>query len=190
MKGRENVNHTVVVDIDNTLWDLAPVFFDRLKEVSPDIPSFAEWEKWRFWDRIVEPKTFYGILREIHLSQDTFEPFSQSRPFLEGLKALGSHIIIASHRDTAGLDAAARWFEKYGLLYDEFHFSNDKSILFDACCAVVDDSPPVLDQAQKAGLIRAGLAYPWNELSGHPVFNSLMEILEFLKKECREKSGR
>lgn len=182
------LNTTVCVDIDNTLWDLAPVLAARLKEINPDVPPFDDWEKWRFWESIVESKSFYRILREIHLAQDTFVPFPQSRVFLEGLKAMGCRIIIASHRDKAGLGAAARWFEKYELPYDEFHFSNDKSVLFNACCAVIDDSPLVLDKAERAGLIRAGLAYPWNEWSGHPVFGSLLEILEYVKKECRARS--
>ena len=28
----------IIVDIDNTLWDLAPVFFEYLQKYNPDIP--------------------------------------------------------------------------------------------------------------------------------------------------------
>jgi hypothetical protein len=48
---------------------------------------------------------------------------------------------------------------------------SDKSVLFDSCLAIVDDSPATLDKAAQAGILCAGLREPWNAGTGHPLFS-------------------
>ena len=73
-----------------------------------------------------------------------------------------------------------RWLRQNGLLFDEIHLSNDKSVLFPESWAIIDDSPITLDKAARTGIIRAGLLNPWNENSGHPLFNNLLEVLGYI----------
>jgi hypothetical protein len=38
----------IVVDIDNTLWDFAPVLWERLRRINPEVLRPEEWNEWRF----------------------------------------------------------------------------------------------------------------------------------------------
>lgn len=176
-----SVMRRIVVDIDNTLWNLAPVLQERLKAANPDVPPSPLWYKWDFWIEYLPDKVIYRVLREIHLDQERYTPYPESRGFLLGLKEMDCHIIIASHREQEAFDATIRWLEKNELAFDEIHLSHDKTVLFDNCWAVVDDSPIILEKARKAHIIRAGLRNPWNEAEDHPLFDSLTEVLAYLK---------
>jgi HAD superfamily hydrolase (TIGR01509 family) len=173
----------IVVDIDNTLWDFAPVLYEHLAAVSPNIPAVDRWGEWEFWEDDLDSKTFYRILKTIHMKQEEFVPYEDARPFLMALREDGFHIIIASHRESDSAGPTRRWLDRYGLPYDQIHLSNDKSVLFDQSVAIVDDSPSTLEKARKAGLVRAGLRRPWNSRTDHPLFNTLHEILVYLEKE-------
>ncbi|MBE0426772.1 MAG: hypothetical protein IBX72_09005 [Nitrospirae bacterium] len=172
----------IIVDIDNTLWDFASVFQERIKEVAPEIPPVNEWE-WDFYMEYISIEELSRICNEIHREQDLFTPFPASRFFLNSLLDEGYQVIIASHRDENSRAATERFMQKYNLPYTGLHLSNDKTILFDTCRAIVDDAPHLLDEAKKKGLICTGLLRPWNKNSEHPLFNSLEEVLDYLLKE-------
>lgn len=171
----------VVVDIDNTLWHFAPVLYERMKEVNPQVIPFEEWNKFDFWKSFMPTKTFYSIIKGIHMDQEQFTPYPDARLFLSSLKDMGIYIIIASHREKESLDVTINWLKKYDLVFHEIHLSFDKSVLFDDCWAVVDDSNFVLDKAANAGIIGTGLKMPWNEHGNYMVFDNLIEILKYLK---------
>ena len=171
----------IIVDIDNTLWDLAPVLYEHLKRVAPALPPPARWEEWNFLAGYAEDKDLYKTLRDIHSVQDRFGVYPDAAQFLANLKNDGLYIIIASHREKGTMDATLRWLKKHGLLFDEVHLSNDKTVLFDDCWAVVDDSPLTLEKAEQAGIIRTGLRNPWNEKEDHPLFDCLDDIYAYLK---------
>ena len=118
------------------------------------------------------------------MEQDRFQPYNEARGFLGRLKENGFYIVIASHRERETLPATRRWLEKNALPFDEIHLSYDKSVLFDWCWAIIDDSPVTLDKARSAGIIRAGLKNPWNERENHPLFASLHEIYDYLQTKC------
>jgi FMN phosphatase YigB (HAD superfamily) len=174
----------IIVDIDNTLWDLAPVLHQYLMEVNPAMPGPADWHQWDFWRGIVSEKDLYKVLREIHMEQDRFGVYPESGQFLARLKKEGFYIIIASHREKGTLDATVRWLEKHKLSFDEVHLSHDKTVLFPDCWAIVDDSPVTLDKAAEAGVVGVGLRNPWNEEKDHPLFSNLSEIFDYLQKQC------
>jgi hypothetical protein len=173
----------IVVDIDNTLWDLAPVLYERMREVSPDLPPAAEWREWDFWRSYVKPEAIYAILDAIHMEQDGFPPFADAAEFLAALKGMGFYIVVASHRRQGALDPTTRWLRKNYLVYDEIHLSHDKTVLFDSCWGVIDDSPETLGKARDSGIVRAGLRNPWNEGEDHPLFDSLKQISEYLQTQ-------
>jgi hypothetical protein len=177
----------VIVDIDNTLWNLAPELWRQLQAINPQVPPPEKWKDWDFWEEHVRTKDIYHALWEVHRRQDQYAPYPESRAFLAALKARGSYIIIASHREKGTLDPTVRWLRKYDLAFDDVHLSHDKSVLFDSCWAIVDDSPVTLAKAAKAGIIRAGLRNPWNEGLDHPLFNNLIEVLAFLDLKLKEE---
>lgn len=174
----------IIIDIDNTLWDLAPVLYERLQTASPGFPHHSQWHNWSFWKGLIPAERLYGIVRDVHMDQETFEPYSDSRGFLERLRRKGFHIIIASHREKQTYASTERWLHKHGLPFDEIHLSYDKTVLFDDCWAVVDDSPVTLEAARRAGIVRAGLKNPWNEFEDHPLFADLGEIYRYLETQC------
>ncbi|RPJ56732.1 MAG: HAD family hydrolase [Dehalococcoidia bacterium] len=178
----------IIVDIDNTLWDLAPVFYEKLHEVNPEIPPPARWHAWDFWKGFVPERVLYGILQDIHSRQDAFAPYPEAKPFLSCLKEKGFYIIIASHREKGTFDAAQRWLIGNDLPFDEVHLSYDKTVLFDECWAIVDDSPVTLEKARAAGIVRVGLKNPWNEKEDHPLFENLPEALNYLQSRCLQRS--
>ncbi|HBA54468.1 hypothetical protein [Syntrophorhabdus aromaticivorans] len=180
----------IAVDIDNILWDFSPVFWEKLRQINPTIIPPTVWDKWGFWETYVTKKQFYTAIKEIHLEQDRYLPFDGAQPFLASLKERGFYIIIASHRVPETRTATEKWLLKNGLAYDELHLSNDKSIIFKDLCAVVDDSPSVLDRARDAGIIRVGLRCPWNKETDHPLCESLEEILTYLDRSCTTPGTR
>jgi hypothetical protein len=177
---------TVIVDIDNTLWDFTSVLYERMKEVSPTVSPPSEWRVFDFWQSYFSMRAFYSFITGIHRDQDLFPPYPDARAFLEGLREQGFRITIASHREKGTLDPTIRWLDKNHLPFDEVHLSNDKSVLFNDCWAIVDDSPSTLQKAKLAGIIRTGLRFPWNEQEDHPLFDSLHEILDYLIKKSHQ----
>ena len=175
---------TIIVDIDNTLWDLAPVLYRHLKAVAPEIPSLTQWTDWDFWKGFISEKSLYAIIRDIHMHQDQYGVYQEAKQFLASLKEKGLCIIIAGHREKGTLDATVRWLQKHNLSYDEVHLSHDKSVLFDGCWAIVDDSPITLEKATKAGIVGVGLRTPWNEKGEFSLFDGLVEIYNYLSAQC------
>jgi hypothetical protein len=173
----------IIIDIDNTLWDFASAFSERIKNISPDFPPLQEWHTFDFWKAYISPKQFYSIIREIHMDQDLFSPYAQAKLFLSLLKEEGFYIIIASHREKGTFDVTARWLNQHSLMFDELHISHDKTILFNECRAIVDDSPITLGKAAKAGLIAVGLRMPWNEQGNYTLCDDLTEVFQYLKKQ-------
>ena len=174
----------IIVDIDNTLWDFASVFHDRLKERVPDIPPVTEWE-WDFHRKYIAEEDLYRIFDGIHREQHLFEPFPSAQFFLESLSDRGYEIIIASHRDENSREATESFLKKNNLQYTELHLIRNKTVLFDSCSALIDDAPYLLEEAKRHNLVRAGLLHPWNRHSGHPLFDSLEQVLEFLLTELQ-----
>ena len=172
----------IIVDIDNTHWDFATVLYERMRAIDPAVTPPQEWHVFDFFKAYISTKTFYKIIKSIHMDQDQFLPSSDAQSFLASLKKMGFHIIIASHREKGTLGATVRWLQQNNLVFDELHLSNDKTVLFDECVAVIDDSPSILSKAADAGIIGTGLKMPWNEHEGYPLFDSLTEILRYIEE--------
>jgi hypothetical protein len=172
----------IIVDIDNTLWDFASVFYERLRRIAPSIPPVDEWN-WDFYKDYISVEDLYAVINGIHREQDLFQPFPSARWFLESLITEGYLPVIASHRQKDSRKATENFLQKHNLPYTELHLSHDKTVLFESSRALVDDAPTLLDKATQKGLLCAGLRYSWNKQTEHPLFNSLEEISEFLLKK-------
>ena len=189
MNGKKNGQDRIIVDIDNTLWYLAPELWEQLKKVNPQMPPPDQWGNGISLERYMPLKEFFQVLKIIHMRQETYPPFPESKYFLSALKERGFYLVIASHRSQDAYGPTVNWLNKYHLSFDEVHLSYDKSVLFAGSLALVDDSPLNLDKAIKAGLLGAGLIYPWNENSGHPLFKNLIEVLEYLDSKLSRHAG-
>ncbi|MDI6889434.1 MAG: hypothetical protein QMC83_00620 [Thermodesulfovibrionales bacterium] len=170
----------IIVDIDNTLWDFATALWKQLRGVNSDFPSPSKWNEWTFWKQYLADNQFYKAVREIHIQQDKFLPYPDSKSFLTALKEKGFWIIIASHRDKEAMDVTVRWLSKWELPFDDVYIGYEKSILFKNSYAVIDDSPEVLEKAFQSGILRSGLLHPWNDGLNHPLFPSLMEVFDYI----------
>jgi FMN phosphatase YigB (HAD superfamily) len=180
MEGRKERRGRIIVDIDNTLWYLAPQFWEELKKVNPEMPPPGEWGSRRSIERFMPIKEFFRVLKVIHMRQEIYPPFPDAEYFLQSLKERGFYIVIASHRSPDTYEPTVSWMKKYRLAHDEIHISYDKSILFPGSIALVDDSPINLAKAVEAGILGTGLLFPWNERSGFPLFKTLSEVLAYL----------
>jgi phosphoglycolate phosphatase-like HAD superfamily hydrolase len=174
----------IIVDIDNTLWDLAPVFFEYLQKYNPEIPVEDLKRGETRLKGYIPREDLFRVLKEIHMRQGDFEPYTDAKEFLDAVKEMGLYIIIASIRDEETRVATEKWLRKYDLHYDELHLSNDKTVLFPEAWAIVDDSTWTLDRAAQAGIVRTGLVNVWNANRGHSLFPTLKEVLEYLKSQC------
>ncbi len=105
----------IIVDIDNTLWDLAPVLYEHIRAVTPTVPLPAEWYQWDFWKGYISEKAVYGMLRDIHMHQDEFGVYPDAAKFLTDLRKKGFYIIIASHREKGTINATEEWLKKHQL---------------------------------------------------------------------------
>ncbi len=91
---------TAVIDIDNTLWDFAGVFYEKIIKINPNIPEPALWDSYYFWRNYVSEEQVIQAIEEIHTNQEMYSPFSEASDFLAFLVIeKGCRIIIASHRD-------------------------------------------------------------------------------------------
>jgi hypothetical protein len=170
----------IIVDIDNTLWDLSPELWTHLKPFNPKMPPPSQWHHWDFWEGHVSLRDLFQALGKVHNQQDLYSPYPDSRAFLAALKERGFYILIASHREKGTMDPTVRWLKKHGLVFDEVHLMHDKSVLFESSWAIIDDSPVTLEKAAQAGILHAGLLAPWNANTSHPLFKTLPEILEYI----------
>jgi hypothetical protein len=167
----------LVVDIDNTLWDLASVLYERISRVNPAMISPMDWREFDFWKKFVSARVFYQTIRDIHLDQCLFTPYPDAENFLRSVRDMGFYLVIASHREKGTLDTTERWLRDNNLVFDEIHLSYDKTVLFQDCWGIVDDSPVTLEKAKKAGIVATGLEMPWNEQGGYHLFGNLVEVL-------------
>jgi len=172
----------IIVDIDNTLWHFVSVLYERMKAINPDVIQPSEWHDFNFWRSYLTPQEFYTVITSIHIDQELFIPYPDAQHFLSSLKDMGFHITIASHREKGTLQATINWLNKHNLVFDDIHLSYDKSVLFDNCISIVDDSPIILDKAARSGIIGCGLKMPWNEYGDYQIFDSLTDILHYLRQ--------
>ena len=180
MQAGKERRRRIIVDIDNTLWHLAPELWAALKKVNPKMPPPAEWDSRGSIERFLPIKEFFRVLKVIHMRQETYPPFPDAEYFLRALTERGFYLVIASHRSPDTYEPTVKWMKKYRLAHDEIHLSYDKSVLFPGSIALVDDSPINLSKAAEAGILGTGLLFPWNEKSGFPLFKTLSEVLGYL----------
>lgn len=92
------------------------------------------------------------------------EPYPGAVSTVNGWRAAGHWILVASHRSATAHDATARWLAAVGMTYDELHCSYDKlaHCLERDVALLIDDSPDTLAAALQLGLAAATLRHPWN----------------------------
>lgn len=177
------LQNQIIVDIDNTLWDFAPVLFEELKSVTSNVPEIEHWTDWDFWRTFVSEKDFFSCINKIHQEQDKYGVYPDAKEFLEFIYESGFRIIIASHREQNSREATLNWLKKHKLPFHELHLSFDKTVLFDEnkTFAVVDDSPHIIAKAKTKNINATGLKFPWNQDYHCYLFSCLSDIKEYVK---------
>jgi FMN phosphatase YigB (HAD superfamily) len=121
----------IIIDIDNTLWDLSPELWSHLRKINPNMPPPSQWNRWESWEGHIPLKNLMQALRTIHMNQERYPPYPESQFFLNALKERDFYIIIASHRHKETLDPTVRWLNKHGL------FSTKSiSAMTNPCCSI------------------------------------------------------
>lgn len=170
-----------IVDVDNTLCDYAPMFYDELCQVNPAIPHYTQWNMWDFYDGYMTKNEFYDCAHMAQMRISECKPINYAEHMLS---VLSEHfiIVIASHRKEESRDELVSWLEQNNMVYNSLDISNDKTKLFDRSTSVViDDSPIVLTDAYKRGILAAGLSFPWNRhMSEYGIFlgEDLLDVTE------------
>lgn len=180
----------IIVDIDNTLWHFAPVFYEKLLKVNPNIPPVEEWKDWDFWQGYISKKELYKAVDEIHLNQHIYDVFEDAKDFLEFIKyELNLHIIIASHRREESRPSTIFWLGKHKLVYDELHLSNNKTVLFEdkSIIKICDDAPDIIEKAKQHNLKVFGLKFPWNRQYHDILYDSLRDIKNIINHNIEER---
>ena len=72
----------IIIDIDNTLWDLSPELWSHLRKVNPDMPPPSQWNRWESWEGHIPLKDLMRALRTIHMNQESYPPYPESQFFL------------------------------------------------------------------------------------------------------------
>ncbi|KYC47025.1 MAG: 5' nucleotidase, deoxy (Pyrimidine), cytosolic type C protein (NT5C) [Candidatus Methanofastidiosum methylothiophilum] len=181
----------VIVDVDNTLFDYAAELHKELCKVCKDIPTPENWNDWNFYTKYMSKKQFFEAVGRAHERQMDFKPFEDAKEFLVCLSK-SYRVCVASHRENRFLDVTKNWLDKYELYYDEVCVLPDKSKLFNKMVKlVVDDSPHIIQEAEKNSIRVCAISYPWNRVmsgNGCIMGNSLSEVYSKLES-LDEKEG-
>ncbi len=62
----------IIVDIDNTLWDLSLELWEHLKTINPHVPPPSRWNHWDFWKGYLPRRDLFRVLRKIHILMKRF----------------------------------------------------------------------------------------------------------------------
>lgn len=175
----------VFVDVDNTIGDFAPIFYDELRKVNPDIPHYTKWNDWNFYEDYIKKNDFYDAAHLAQMRIMETKPIDYADKFLKMLHK-NFFVIIASHRRTESKELLVQWLQLNNMVYDDIHISYDKTEMFDKkSVLVVDDSPVTMQIALDNGIKAAGLDLPWNRCmknTGAYTGKTMRDIYKYVKK--------
>jgi 5'(3')-deoxyribonucleotidase len=171
-----------VVDVDNTLCDFAPVFYEELVKYNPEIPKHTDWNEWDFYHGYMCEEDFFEAAHNAQMRIMECAPLDGADSFMRRLQE-DFNVLIASHRREESRELLARWMKKHNIRYDDIHISYDKTKMFNGTTKVViDDSPKTLNVAYCKGILATGLEFPWNSYMRGTVYlaNNLFDIGEYI----------
>jgi len=141
----------VVIDVDDTLWNMSEILYKELKVKFPDVEEPSKWNTWEFYTKYsISEKDFYEVVDKIHREQELYTPYKYAS-LLSSLLRLTHHVIIASHRKPEYKKYLKKWLDKHDIMYDELFVDYCKYDLFDNADLVIDDSPVMIMEAAKRG---------------------------------------
>jgi FMN phosphatase YigB (HAD superfamily) len=172
-----------IVDVDATLYPFHQPLHEAFIKICPEFPTPDKWNLWGIEDLgFLTHDEMVPIFEEIHSRQEEFGPFPEAQRMLRTLVQKGFYITIASHRSDKWKVQLLNWLDKYKLPFDEIHVSWDKTVLFSDCDLIIDDSPHTLQSAKEYGVTGIGLRYPWNDNQGFTLFDSISDIIKYIKR--------
>lgn len=181
----------VGIDLDSVLFDFCSTVVDHFsRELGWAVPRPRIWEFYSEWG--LSKEEFYGMLEEAIVEHDFFNCGSPIPGTLEGWKLLRQQnvkIHIITHRSLLAMRQTAQWLERYNLIPDGLHFTENKASVLDAVSSrlsvALDDNYDHVRNYKLSGIPAFYFTQPWNEnLPGRRV-GSLTEFATYVKV-CNE----
>jgi beta-phosphoglucomutase-like phosphatase (HAD superfamily) len=152
----------VIVDVDNTIANFAPIFQEELQRVCPKIPNCDKWTTWNFYNDYMPSNLFHDAAHAAQMRIMETQPLPGAREMLAAIPD-NYRICIASHRKRESLDMLIDWLNVYDMTWTDIHVSNDKSVIFDNdTVMIIDDCPATMQAGMDFGFKAASLELPWN----------------------------
>lgn len=125
------------------------------------------YESQRTWGITrLRPQQLAAAVAETHDEKHVLaaEPYAGAVEVVRRWHATGHEIVIVSRRDQGARDVTERWLRQIGLPFAALHCREQKvaACLEERVDLLIDDSPPVLEDALAAGLRVATILHPWN----------------------------
>jgi 5'(3')-deoxyribonucleotidase len=160
------MSSVVIVDVDDTIADLVPVWVGEFLKRYPACPNPCD-EGWTDWDvspRVPEPfqKYFWGVLDEPQL-YNLVQPIEGALEGVNKLRSWNIRIVFATSATNGHSGAKLRWLVQHGFLdsivrQKDYIETFDKSILRGNL--IIDDRPKTCrDFAAVNGGRRSALLY-------------------------------
>lgn len=176
----------IIVDVDNTLADFSPVFYQELKKRCPAIPKCSEWTSWDFYTSYISKELFYDSAHAAQMRIMETEPLTGAKRMLDTVANYG-HVVIASHRKQESFDLLVDWLVLHDMAWDDIHISHDKRTIFNTdTVLIIDDCPATMQAGMDFGFRAASRVFPWNEcMRGTGAFlgESLYDVMVYAR-EC------
>lgn len=152
----------IIVDVDNTIADFAPIFQEELQRVCPKIPNCDKWTSWNFYNKYISNNMFYDAAHAAQMRIMETDPLPGACEMLQAIPD-NYRICIASHRKQESLDTLIEWLNLHDMTWTDIHVSHDKSIIFSKdTILIIDDCPTTMQAGLDFGFKAAGLEFPWN----------------------------
>lgn len=179
-----------VIDIDNTLFCMAELWYKELIKVNSSCPFPGEGV-WEFYKGYLTEEEFAATVKAVHLKQHEYDVFENANLLTRMLKERGYEVIIASHRDPDTTASTMKWLDKHNIYYDELYTGFNKLFLLDEPTEIfIDDCPLSQEEAVKKGIKTFSIMYPYNKhIEGVSFYKDFKSMLCGVKRWTGERLG-
>lgn len=137
--------NTIKIDVDGVLRDIIPVMcrlYEKETGISYHPKDIVEYDVNIMFDKVDKPYEFF-------FKKHAREVFMESKPCdgaVHAMKLLRSYgfrtVICTWQPDLSNKKIVLDWLDKYGFVYDDIIFTDNKSLF--PCDTIVDDNPKFL----------------------------------------------
>lgn len=175
-----------VVDIDQILWSMGEAWYEEIIKINPECP-YPGKSTWDFYKGFLTEKELQLTIDNVHMKQNTFEPFKKAPLLTRTLREHDFYIKIASHRNPRTKCVTEDWLLENGIYFDDLYAVTDKHFLLEDATVFIDDSPHSQAYAIEKGVKTFSIMYPYNRHMDGVVFSKDFEgLLHDVEKWCSQ----